>query len=248
MTTSKPRRSPRSKEKTKESVDSKKYIDELLEKISKLKSQIKKESHPKFQLHPAPLPKKDTAESRLFQIPFSKMCIDYKGLDHDSHCVFDALYVLGLRSKSLCIEDSKRIFEMYSKETAFITNDDIAKYLSTIYETSITGKTHKVNKDNKLPYLDLKDGYATLVSVQTYEKDDVTKSDDEKSMNGTIIIIYKYKGVIYCYNPSSQKNTVSINEIIEELNAYRIEEYICFYKDSGIASLNRTKMIAPILY
>ena len=84
---------------------------------------------------------------------------------------------------------SKRIFEMYHEDRASITNGDIAKYLSTIYETDVTGKLHK---DNKMPYLDLQDGYATLVSIQTYDKDDVTKHDDDKSLNGTIIIVYKY--------------------------------------------------------
>jgi hypothetical protein len=249
MTTSKPRTRRISKKSTekkdlKDSKESKqKYIDELVEKISKLK----KVTQSNFVLHPAPLPKKDTAENRLFQIPFSKMAIEYyKGLDGDEyHCVFRALHVLGLRSTELCIEDSKRIFEMYHEDGTSITNKDIATYLSTIYEIDVTAKVHK---DNKMPYLDLQDGYATLVSVQTYNKDDVAKHDDEKSMSGTIIIIYKYKGVIYCYDPSSRKNTVSINEILEELNTYRIEEYICFYKDSGVASLNRSKMVAPILY
>jgi hypothetical protein len=242
MTTS--RRSPRLKKESRDLTESKKYIDELLEKIIKLKNEMKTQTE-KTMCYPAPLPKMDTAESCLFQIPFSKMIDSYKGLDCNSHCVFHALYVLGLRSKSLCIEDSNRLFEMYDKNYASITNCDIAKYLSTIYETDVGVKVHK---DNKMPYLDLEDGYATLVSVQTYDKDDVTKHDDEKTMSGTIIIIYKYKGVIYCYNPSSQKNTVSINEILEELNTYRIEEYICFYKDSYVASLNRAKMVAPIMY
>ena len=248
MTTS--RRSPRLKKETRESkgsrdlTESKKYIDELLKKIIELKREIKRDIK-KPTLHPAPLPKMDTAETCLFQIPFSKMIDSYKGLECDSHCVFHALYVLGLRSKSLCIEDSKRLFQMYDKNDASITNHDIGKYLSTIYETDITGKLHK---DNKLPYLDIKEGYATLVSIQTYDKNDVSKSNNEKSMHGTIIIIYKYNSVIYCYNPSSQKNTVSINEILEELHTYRIEEYICFYKDSDVATLNRSKMVAPILY
>lgn len=249
MTTSKPRSRrilKKSSMSTTSSEPNKKYIDELLEKISDLKKQMHTQRN---KLHPAPLPKMDTAETCLFQIPIFKLVIDhYKGLDHESHCVFDALHVLGLRSQTLCIEDSKRIFEMYSEENASIANEDIATYLSTIYETDVTVKLHKVNKNNKLPYLDLKDGYGTIVSIQTYDKDDVKKSDDEKSMNGTIIIIYKYKNVIYCYNPSSRKNTVSINEILEEINAYRIEEYICFYKNSNVASLNRKKMIAPILY
>lgn len=248
MTTA--RRSPRLKKDSRDSTESKKYIDELLEKIIKLKSEIKREMKKqtkKPMCHPAPLPKKDTAENCLFQIPFSKMAVDcYTGLDGDEHhCVFRALHVLGLRSTSLCIEDSKRIFEMYQEERASITNGNIATYLSTIYETDVSGKVHK---DNKMPYLNLDDGYATLVSVQTYDKDDVTKHDDEKTMSGTIIIIYKYKGVIYCYHPSSRINTVDINEILKELNAYRIEEYICFYKDSNIATLNRAKMVAPILY
>ena len=261
MTTS--RRSPRLKKKTRESkgsrgsrgssdssdssdsTKSKKYIDELLEKIIELKREIKHDIK-KPTLHPAPLPKKDTAENRLFQIPFSKMTVDYyKGVDCDYHCVFRALDVLGLRSTSLCIEDSKRIFEMYDNDGGSITNKDIATYLSTIYETDVTGKVHK---DNKMPYLDIQDGYATLVSVQTYDKDDVTKHDDEKSMHGTIIIIYKYNSVIYCYHPCSRINTVNINEILKELNTYRIEEYICFYKDSDVASLNRAKMVAPIMY
>lgn len=242
MTTS--RRSPRLKKESRDLTESKKYIDELLEKIIKLKNEMKKQTE-KTIYHPAPLPKMDTAEGCLFQIPFSKMIDSYKGFECDSHCVFHALYVLGLRSKSLCIEDSNRLFEMYDKNYASITNHDIGKYLSTIYETNITVK---VQKDNKLPYLDIKEGYATLVSLQTYDKDDVSLCDNEKSMHGTIIIIYKYNSVIYCYNPSSQKNTVSINEILEELNTYRIEEYICFYKDSYVASLNRAKMVAPIMY
>ena len=242
MTTSKPRSRRKEKKETKDSNEYKqKYIDELLKKVSELKSELKN----KFKLYPAPLPKMDTAEGYLFQIPFSKMIDSYKGFECESHCVFHALYVLGLRSKSLCIEDSNRLFEMYDKNYASITNHDIGKYLSTIYETNISVKVHK---DNKLPYLDIKEGYATLVSLQTYNKDDVSLCDNEKSMYGTIIIIYKYNSVIYCYNPSSQKNTVSINEILEELNTYRIEEYICFYKDSYVASLNRAKMVAPIMY
>jgi hypothetical protein len=247
MTTSKPRTRRISKKSTekkdlKDSKESKqKYIDELVEKISKLK----KVTQSNFVLHPAPLPNMDTAETCLFQIPFSKMIDSYKGLECDSHCVFHALYVLGLRSKSLCIEDSNRLFEMYDKNYASISNNAIDAYLSTIYETDITGKVHK---DNKLPYLDIKEGYATLVSLQTYNKNDVSKSNNDKSMHGTIIIIYKHNSVIYCYNPSSRKNTVSINEILEELHTYRIEEYICFYKDSDVATLNRSKMVAPILY
>jgi hypothetical protein len=253
MTTS--RRSPRRSSRLKKSKDSdlfdskQKYLDELIEKVNELKRELKCEMKHEIKnptIHPAPLPKKDTAENRLFQIPFSKMAVDhYKGLEFKSHCVFRALHVLGLRSTSLCIEDSKRIFEMYDEDGASITNGDIAKYLSTIYETDVTGKVHK---DNKMPYLDLQDGYATLVSIQTYDKDDVTKHDDDKSLNGTIIIVYKYKSVIYCYHPSSRINTVNINEILKELNTYRIEEYICFYKDSDVASLNRAKMVAPILY
>jgi hypothetical protein len=116
---------------------------------------------------------------------------------------------------------------MYDDEGS-ISNQSIATYLSTIYETDVTAEIHK---DDKMPYLDLKEGYATLVSVQTYDKDEVSKHNDEKLISGTIIIIYKYNSVIYCYDPSSKKNTVSINEILEELNTYRIEEYICFYKN-----------------
>ena len=241
-----PRRSPRSsrlkKSKEPDLFDSKqKYLDELIENVNKLKREMKKPS----VCHLAPLPKMDTAENRLFQIPFSKMVVEYyKGLECKSHSVLRALHVLELRSTSLCIEDSKRIYEMY-EEGASISNCDIATYLSTIYETDVTAEIHK---DDKMPYLDLKEGYATLVSVQTYDKDEVSKHDDEKSISGTIIIIYKYNSVIYCYHPYSKKNTVSINEILEELNTYRIEEYICFYKDSGVATLNRAKMVAPILY
>lgn len=247
MTKSRTRRISKKITETKESKQ--KYIDELVEKVNKLKSELKNKSDCElkndFEMHPAPLPKMDTAENCLFQVPFTKMVDSYKGLECNSHCVFHALYVLGLRSKSLCIEDSNRLFEMYDKNDASITNKSIVTYLSTIYETDVTGKVHK---DNKLPYLDIKEGYATLVSLQTYDKSDVSKSNNEKSIYGTIIIIYKHNSVIYCYNPSSRKNTVSINEIIKDLNAYRIEEYICFYKDSHVASLNRSKMVAPIMY
>jgi len=245
MTTSKrTRRSPRLHD-SKYSKEYKQDIDELLEKVSNLKRDMTHHMKKQFKVHPAPLPKKDTAESRLFQIPLSKMNVDsYRGLTCRSHSVIRALHVLGLRSISLCIEDSKRIYEMYDDEGS-ISNQSIATYLSTIYETDVTAKKHN---DDKMPYLDLKEGYATLVSLQTYDKDDVSKHDDEKSMNGNIIIIYKYNSVIYCYYPGSNTNTVSINEILEELNTYRIEEYICFYKDSDVATLNRAKMVAPILY
>jgi hypothetical protein len=244
MTTSKPRRSSilrKSKDK-KDLFDSKqKYLDELIEKVNELKREMKKAS----VCQPVPLLDMDTAETKLFQIPVSKMVIDYYEGIGDSHCVFEALNVLGLRSNALCMEDTRRIFEMYDENKASISNDDIATYLSTIYETEIDAKIHT---DNKLPYLDIKEGYATLVSIQTYDKDDVSKSDNDKKLHGTIIIIYKYKSVIYCYDPHTKKNSVSINVILDELNAYRIEEYICFYKDSDVAKLNRAKMVAPILY
>jgi hypothetical protein len=134
---------------------------------------------------------------------------------------------------------------MYKNEDQFVCNENIKNYLSTIFDTKIYIKPRS---DNRLPYLDLNEGHCTFVSIQYYSNEDKNKRCADKILTGCTIIIYKEDSVIYCYDPSSKKNTISINEIIKDCDTNAIEQYICFYTDSAGASLNQNKIVAPILY
>jgi hypothetical protein len=176
-----------------------------------------------------------TAQTHLFQIPFKKEQI-YCDVSGITHSVLKSLTILGLRKRSLCHEDSKRIDYMYDLDDAGISNDVIAEYLSTIFDTSVICKT---NYDDKVPYLDLMNNHATLVSIGH-------KSNNELSR--FLIMIYKHNGVIYCYDPSGETHTMNINKIYKSWNVKKVEDYECFYTDSKGHLLNKRKMVAPIRY
>ena len=176
-----------------------------------------------------------TAQTHLFQIPFKKEQLnrDVSGIIHS---VLKSLAILGLRKRSECRHDSKRIDYMYDLEDAGISNDVIAEYLSTIFDTSIKNQT---NYDNKLPYLDLLNDHATLVSVG-YKR-------NGKSSR-FLILIYKHNGVNYCYEPSDKIKTININKIYESWNVEKVEDYECFYTNTKGHLLNQRKIVAPIRY
>uniref|UniRef100_A0A6C0D3X2 Uncharacterized protein n=1 Tax=viral metagenome TaxID=1070528 RepID=A0A6C0D3X2_9ZZZZ len=178
-----------------------------------------------------------TARTELFQIPFKKSQIK-RDLSGIKHCVLKSLAILSLRKRSVCIHDTKTMDYMYDiyDEDPGICNEDIAHYLSTIFETSITYKT---NYDDKLPYLDLMNGHATLVSVG-YKKDN--------EIGRFVIIVYKYNNVIYCYDPIDNINTTNINKIMKTCNVKKFENYECFYTNSRTHTLNKRKIVAPIRY
>jgi hypothetical protein len=178
-----------------------------------------------------------TARTELFQIPFKKEQITYD-LSGIKHGVFKTLAILGLRDHSICIQDANRMHDMYGDgiEELGVLNDDIAHYLSTIFDTDITCKT---NYDDKIPYLDLKNGYATLVNVGYKSNNDVL---------GFLIIIYKCNNIIYCYDPIDDINTMNINKIMKTCNVKKFEHYDCFYTDSNSHELNKKEMVAPIRY
>jgi len=175
-----------------------------------------------------------TAQTHLFQIPFEKeqLKCDVSGITHG---VFNSLAVLGLRKRSLCREDSKRIDYMYDLDDAGISNDTIAEYLSTIFDTSVTNQT---NYDNKF-YLDLMDDHATIVSIG-YKKN--------WELSRFLIIIYKHNGVIYYYEPCEKIKTININKIFKSWTVEKVEDYECFYTNTKGHLLNKRKIVAPIRY
>jgi hypothetical protein len=92
----------------------------------------------------------------------------------------------------------------------------------------------------KLPYLDLKEGHATFICVKYFEPDD--------RLWGNSIIVYKYKGTIYYYDPTTNTNTVSIKKIMKKMETKQFEQYTCFYTHLDGAVLNKNKLVAPIRY
>jgi hypothetical protein len=207
-------------------------LSERIERLKKLlKSKERKEGKDQCK------DEMKTAETHLFQIPFKKEQIhrDESGI---THSVLQSLAILGLRKRSLCRQDSKRIDYMYDVDDAGISNDAIAEYLSTIFDTSVKNQT---NYDDKLPYLDLMDDHATIVSIG-YIK------NGELSRFRFLIIIYKHNGVIYCYEPYDKIKTMNINKIFKSWNVEKVEDYECFYTNKKGHLLNKRKIVAPILY
>ena len=210
-------------------------ISKLSKRIERLKKLLKsKESREQDQDEMKTM---KTAQTHLFQIPFKKEQInrDVSGI---THSVLQSLAILGLRKRSVCRQDSKRIDYMYDLDDAGISNDAIAEYLSTIFDTSVTNQT---NYDDKLPYLDLMDDHATIVSIG-YIK------NGELSNFRFLIIIYKHNGVIYCYDPCEKIKTMNINKIFKSWNVEKVEDYECFYTNTKGHLLNKRKIVAPIPY
>jgi len=173
-----------------------------------------------------------TAKTQLFQIPFKKKQIKNE-LPRITHSVFAALTMMGLRKHSNSRKDSKSINYMDSEG---VYSKDIATYFSKIFDTQVNCQ---MTYDENLLYLDLKDGYATLVSVGYKEGDDISRY---------VIIIYKHKGVIHYYKPTGRINTTNINKILESDDITRFENYECFYTDSKGHRLNKNNLVAPIMY
>ncbi len=174
-----------------------------------------------------------TANTQLFQIPFKKKQIKTE-FPRITHSVFNALTMMGLRQYSSSRKDSKTI---KSIDSDGVYSKDIAEYFSTIFDTQVNCQ---MTYDEKFLYLDLKDGYATLVSVGY--------KDDIGGISRYVIIIYKHKGVIYYYKPTGKINTTNINKILESDDITHFENYECFYTDSKGHQLNKKKLGAPIMY
>ena len=123
----------------------------------------------------------------LFQIPFSFNHIErYKGIScyHAHDCFFQVMTVLGLRHYSVSKRDSRKIYNEMSRG---VEVHDAAKYLSTIFGTTIrTNRINpcgilfeniKVNKNDHMTIIDnlfsymtiaLKNGYATFICAVLY--------------------------------------------------------------------------------
>jgi hypothetical protein len=115
-----------------------------------------------------------------------------------------------------------------------ISNFDISQYLATIFDTYMTTRRYH----DKGP-LDLKEGYATMVSVD-YVTNDINQA--------TLFIVYKYKGIVYYYDTTTNTNTVSIDKILKRFKTKRFESYTYFYTNSSGAELNKNKLVSPIHY
>lgn len=197
--------------------------------VKKLKKNIKKQ-------------KIQTAKIELFQIPFIKDRIklyQIESYSHDKHirnCVFQSLALLGLRSYVLTLQDSKRMIKMYDDPyDRGIENFDISQYLGTIFDTHMSTRLYH----DKGP-LDLKEGHATIVSVDYLQNDGIKM--------GTLFIVYKYKGIVRYYDTTTNTNTVSIDKIMKRCKTKQFENYTYFYTDSRGAKLNKNKLVAPIHY
>jgi hypothetical protein len=200
--------------------------------VKKLKKNIKKQ-------------KIQTATTELFQIPFIKDQIKLYQIESHNHgrdskkyihnCVLQTLNVLGLRSYVLALQDSKRMITMYKDSyDRGIYEYNISDYLSTIFDTFVTDRLYQGP-------LDLKEGHATILSVGYSKKNDTRKW-------GTVLIIYKHKGIIRYYDTTTNTDTVSIDKIMKKCKTKQFEGYTYFYTHTGGAKLNKNKMVAPIQY
>ena len=206
-------------------------ISKLSKRIERLKKLLKSKEKQEQEQN-----EMKTAQTHLFQIPFKKeqLKCDVSGI---THSVLQSFAILGLRKRSVCRQDSKRIDYMYDLDDAGISNDAIAEYLSTIFDTSVKNQT---NYDDKF-YLDLMDDHATLVSIG-YIK------NNKLSRFRFLIIIYKHNGVIYYYEPCEKIKTMNINKIFKSWNVEKVEDYECFYTNTKGHLLNKRKIVASIPY
>jgi hypothetical protein len=200
--------------------------------VKKLKKNIKKQ-------------KIQTAKTELFQITFIKDQIKLYQIKSHNHgrdskkyihnCVLQTLNVLGLRSYVLALQDSKRMITMYKDlYDRGIYEYNISDYLSTIFDTFVTDRPYQGP-------LDLKEGHATILSVGYSKKNDTRKW-------GTVLIIYKHKGIIRYYDTTTNTDTTSMKKIMKKCKTTQFEGYTYFYTDSEGAKLNKNKMVAPIQY
>jgi hypothetical protein len=176
------------------------------------------------------------APTSLFQVPFNPEQIDrYKKISkyRCNDCLFQVLTALGLRHYTISRKDSRKI---YKKQIVGVEVQDVANYLSTVFETTI--KRNIYEDTDILPYLHLKNGYATFVCVSYLKKN--------KTRAGHFFIIYKHDRVIYCYDPCDGTNTRNINNIMDST---KIDRYVSFHNSLMTpASLNKNKINAPISY
>lgn len=196
-------------------------------------------SKPKKKVRRMKIKHMKLAPSHLFQVPFHPEQIDrYKKISkyRCSDCLFQVLTALGLRHYTVSRKDSRKI---YKEKINGVEVEDVSKYLSTIFETSIKRTFH--NDAEILPYLHLKNGYATFICISYLKKD--------KSYGGHFFIIYKHDRVIYCYDPCHGTNTRNINNIIDQRNTKKIDRYVSFHNSlMNPASLNKNKINVPISY
>jgi hypothetical protein len=181
-----------------------------------------------------------TAPTDLFQVPFDPEQIDrYKKISkyRCSDCLFQVLTALGLRHYTVSRKDSRKI---YKEKIDGVEVQDVANYLSTIFETTIKRTIH--DDTEILPYLNIKNGYATFVCISYSKK-------ENKPQRGHFFIIYKHDRVIYCYDPCNGTNTRNINNIIDERNRKKIDRYVTFHNImKNETSLNKNKINTNIHY
>jgi len=180
------------------------------------------------------------APTTLFQVPFHPEQIDrYKKISkyRCSDCLFQVLTALGLRHYSVSKKDSRKI---YKEKIKGVEVQQVAKYLSTIFDTPIKRKIY--DDTENLPYLKIKNGYATFICV-SYIK------EKKSGASGHFFIIYKHDRVIYCYDPCNGTNTRNINNIICERNTKKLDMYASFHNVAlSSSALNKNKMNVPISF
>ena len=194
-------------------------------------------SKPKKKVRRMKIKHMKLAPTNLFQVPFHPEQIDrYKKISkyRCSDCLFQVLTALGLRHYTVSRKDSRKI---YKEKINGVEVQDVANYLSSIFDTTIT---RNIYDDEILPYLNIKNGYATFVCISYLKKD---------KLHGHFFIIYKHERVIYCYDPCNGTNTRNINNIIDQRNTKKIDRYVTFHNIlKNEISLNKNKMNIPISY
>jgi hypothetical protein len=173
--------------------------------------------------------------TELFQIPFHPQQIErYKGFGGYNYfdCLFHVLFVLKLRLYKQCHEDS---IKMCKNKLNGVEINDTAKYLSSIFETPIE---RFINYDAEfLPYEQLKNGYATIV-CGTFVHSNV----------GHYFIVHKQNDIIYCYDPTRNKNIHT--NIYYENNDKKYDRIVYYYNTHYAfqheSMLNKNNMIRQI--
>jgi len=169
------------------------------------------------------------APTTLFQVPFHPEQIDrYKKISkyRCSDCLFQVLTALGLRHYKVSGQDSKKIYETHKPG---VESNDAAKYLSTIFGTSIKRRIHESDKLRSK----LKNGYATFVCARY-----------AGTNSGHYFIIYKHDNIIRCYDP-----VIGKNEIYTTICSKKYDIYSSYHNaKKSESALIKSNMIARIRY
>ena len=116
---------------------------------------------------------------------------------------------------------------------------EAAKYMSSIFGTTII--SHIRDGGAILPYMDLDNGYGTIICT--------TFHDNEDELASHYFIIYKKDDILYYYDQSNSKTTTDINKIIKSFGGEKISKF-CLYYNLGMGdfTLNKTKMKKSISF